>query len=57
MQGRGGLKVSTMGPDRAGMNSMEHDVRMLARLLEEAASYDFHGYVWNWMALPERHRK
>ena len=36
---------------------MEQDARMLARMLEEAASYDFDGYVWNWMTLLERHRK
>ena len=55
--GRSGLKVSTMGPARTGDNSMEQDVRMLARLFEEVADYDLSGYVLNWMQLSERHRK
>ena len=57
VQGRRGLRVSTVEPDQAGVGSMENNVRMLARLLKEAESHDFHGYVWNWMSLPERQRK
>ena len=57
VQGRRGLRVSTEEPTQEGVGAMEHNVRMLARLLKEAESHDFHGYVWSWMSLLERHRK
>ena len=57
VQGQRGLRVSTEEQTHEGVGTMECNVRMLVRLLREAESHDFHGYVWNWMSLPERHRK